>query len=60
MIEQVDTFWHETKSRPDLGEDVRVGKLGAMSHLIDKKDRAISDGYHELYLTQEEKNDGFL
>lgn len=41
--------WHEKSSLPD---DTVVGRLGAYWYILDENGRAISDGYHEIYLDE--------
>lgn len=39
--------WHKKTSLPD---GTVIGQLGAYWYILDENDRAISDGYHEIYL----------
>lgn len=41
--------WHRTSSLPD---GTPIGRLGAYWYVLDRDDRTISDGYHELYLDE--------
>lgn len=41
--------WHRTSS---LSDGTPIGRLGAYWYVLDRDDRTISDGYHELYLDE--------
>lgn len=43
------TRWHKKARLPD---DTVLGRLGAYWYILDEDDRAISDGYHEIYLDE--------
>lgn len=43
--------WHQTSS---LSDGTPIGRLGAYWYVLDRNGRTISDGYHELYLDEDE------
>lgn len=47
-VPQGQTNWHKTGELPD---GTPIGQLGSLWYILDEKEIAVSEGYHEIRVT---------